>query len=83
MLLRLRVELDGEAGEGVGWWCEAVSGARGGGFELRGGEDAQGADVAGGEMLLDSLLLCGWELAVDIGAELIGTEMIRIELFGG
>ncbi len=64
------MELGGEAGEGFGWWGEALAGAGGGGFELRGGEDAQGAGVAGGEMLLDSLLLGGWEFAVDVGVEL-------------
>ena len=51
------MELGGEAGEGFGWWREAMAGARGGGFEFGGGENAQGAGVAGREMLLDSLLL--------------------------
>ena len=55
----LRMELRGEASEGFGRWCEAMAGAGGGGFELRRRENAEGAGVAGGEMLLDSLLLGG------------------------
>ena len=46
-----------------------------GGFELRGREHAQGACVAGGEMLLDSLLPSRWKFAVDEGAEPFGIEM--------
>ena len=75
---RLRMEVRGEAGEGVGGRDEAVTGAGGGGFELRSGEDAQGADVTGREMLLDSLLLGGWEFAVDVSADLVANEV-----FGG
>ncbi len=52
-----------------------MAGARGGGFEFGGGENAEGAGVAGGEVLFDSLLLGGWEFAVDVGAELVGIEM--------
>ena len=60
--LRAAMKLCGEAGEGFGWWCEALASAGGGGFELRGGEDTQRAGVAGGEMLLDSLLLACWRV---------------------
>ena len=69
VLAAIAMELGGEAGEGFGRWREALAGAGGGGFELRGGEDTQSAGVAGGEMLLDSLLLGGWEFAVDEGVE--------------
>ena len=62
------MEVGGEAGEGFGGWGEALAGAGGSGFELRGGEDSEGAGVAGGEVLVDSLLLGGWELGVDVGA---------------
>ena len=77
------MELGGEAGEGFGRWGEAVAGAGGGGFELRRGEYAQGAGVAGGEMLLDSLLLGGREFAVDVGVEFVGIEMVRIDCWIG
>src|SRR5260370_15291230 len=71
------MEVGGEAGQGVGGWCKTMAGAGGGGFELGRGEDAQGAGVAGGEMLLDSLLLGEWEFSVDEGV-----ECVRIEMFG-
>jgi hypothetical protein len=76
------MELRGEAGEGVGWRSEAIAGAGGGGFELRGGENAKGAGVAGGEMLVDSLPLGEWKFTVDEGADFVGVEMIRVEMFG-
>jgi hypothetical protein len=68
LLLRLRTELGGEADESFGRWGEALAGAGGGGFELRGREDAQGAGVAGGEVLLDSLLTGGGKFSVGVGA---------------
>ena len=71
----LRVELCGEAGESFGWWCEAMAGAGGRGFELCGGEDTQRTGVAVGEVLVDSLLLLLREFAVDEGAERIGIKM--------
>ena len=49
-----------------------MAGARGGGFEFCGREDTEGAGVAGGEMLLGSLLLGGREFSVDVGVELVG-----------
>src|SRR5271170_4168453 len=67
--------MGGEAGEGFGRWGEALAGAGGGGFELRGGEDSQGACMAGGEVMVDSLLVGGWELGVDVGTELVGIEV--------
>jgi hypothetical protein len=76
------VELGGDAGEGFGWWSEAVAGARGCGFELGGGENAESAGVAGGEMLLDSLVLGVGKFAVDEGVEFAGIEMIGAEMFG-
>src|ERR1700742_4970127 len=60
-----------------------MTGASGGGFELRGGEDAKGAGVAGGEMLIDSLLLGGWEFSVDEGAKLVRAEMVWTETVAG
>jgi len=39
--------------------------------------------VAGGEMLLDSLLFGRREFWVDVGAECVRTEMVPIEMFGG
>ena len=81
-LLRLRMQAGGEAGKGFGRRREALAGARGGGFELRGGEDAQGAGVAGGEMLFDFLLLGGWEFGIDEGVECVRIEM-GIQVFGG
>ena len=58
-----------------------MAGAGDGGFEFCGREDTEGAGVAGGEMLFDSLLFGGQELAVDVGVELVGAEMVRIEMF--
>jgi hypothetical protein len=77
------MELGGEAGQGFGWWGEALASAGGGGFDFCGGEHTEGAGVAGGEMLFDYLLLGGWEFSVDGGAECVGTEMVRVEMFGG
>ena len=77
------MELGGDAGEGFGWWGEALAGTGGGGFEFRGGEDAQGTNVADGEMLFDSLLLGEWEFAVDEGAELVRSEMVWTKTLGG
>ena len=42
-----------------------------------------GAAVTGGEMLFDPLLLGGREFSVDEGAQCGGTEMVRVEMFGG
>jgi hypothetical protein len=39
--------------------------------------------VAGGEVLLDSLLTGGWEFSVDVGIECVRTEMVQVEMFGG
>jgi hypothetical protein len=75
------MELRGETGEGFRWRGEAMAGAGGGGFKSCGGEDAKGAGVAGGEMLLDSLLFGGWKFSVDEGAELVGSEVVRVERF--
>ena len=69
------MELCGEPGEGIGRWGEALASAGDRGFELRGREDAQSAGVAGGEMLLDSLPLGGWEFAVDEGVEGRGADV--------
>ena len=60
-----------------------MASAGGGGFEFCGGEHAEGAGVAGGEMLFDSLLLGRREFCVGEGAECVGIEMVRVEMFGG
>ena len=60
----MRTKLRGEAGKSFGRSGEALRRARGGGFELRGGEDMQGALVALGEMLLNAFGLDGWKFAV-------------------
>jgi hypothetical protein len=81
--LWLRTELGGEAGEGFGWWREALAGAGSGSFEFCSRENAEGAGVAGGEMLLNSLLPGGREFSVDEGVELIRAEMVRVKTLGG
>ena len=63
------MEFGGEPGEGVGRWDEAMAGVRSGSFELRCGENAQSAGVAGGQMLLDSLSLGERKFAVDQGVQ--------------
>jgi hypothetical protein len=52
-----------------------------GGFEVRSGQNAESAGVASGEMALDLLLVGGREFSVDVGVELVGAEMVRIEMF--
>jgi hypothetical protein len=69
------MNVGGEAAQGLGWRDEAVAGAGGGGLELSGREHAQSAGVATGEMLLNPLLVSGWEFAVDERANLVGIEM--------
>ena len=80
--LLLGVELGGDASEDFRRRGEALAGTRGCGFELGGGENAESAGVAGGEMLLDSLPLGVGKFAVDEGVEFFGVEMIRAEMFG-
>src|ERR1700722_12233611 len=72
------MKLGGKVGECFGAWCKAMARPTGGGFQLCGRKDAQGAGVAAGEMLLDFLLLGCWEFTVDKGVQLA-----RIKMLGG